>query len=425
MSDSQQHPYVIIGGGLAAGKAAETLRAEGYRGGITVISAEQHRPYERPPLSKGVLSGADPLDGVYLQPRQWYDDNQVELRLGTRALAVDPETRTIVLDDDTDQRYNKLLLATGSRARRLNMLGSSLGNVHYLRTADESTALRAALEGGDRKVVLIGAGWIGLEVAAAARGFGNEVTVIDPNPVPLYRALGLELGGVFADLHTQHGVTLLMQRHVLRLEGDAGEVRAVITDDDERIDADIVIAGIGTVPAAELAEDAGLAVGDGIIVDRSLRTSDEHIYAAGDVARWPHPLLGRELRVEHWHNALEQGPAAAKAMLGQDVTYSALPYFYTDQYDLGMEFVGDLSGDLVQGRYDAVTYRGNVEDREFIAVWSCGGTVVAGMNVNVWDVQPHLEALVRSPLPVDLAELADLSVPLETIASRHTEAVTA
>lgn len=404
--------FVIVGGGLAAAKAAETLRAEGFSGRVTMIAAERPLPYARPALSKGVLNGTDDESSIFVHTRDWYADNDIDLRTGVRALAIDPETRTVVLSDDTSLQYDKLLLATGSGPRKLKVPGADLGGVHYLRTRSNAAALRDALSGGGKNVVMIGGGWIGLEVAAAACGYGNEVAVIDQGPVPLYAALGLELGGVFADLHTERGVTLMMHRQATEILGDGGAVTAVRTDSGETVPADVVVVGIGTVPMQQVAAEAGLTVDNGIVVDASLRTSDENIYAAGDIARWDNPLLGRSMRVEHWQNALHQGPAAARSMLGQDVSYDEIPYFYTDQYDLGMEFVGDLAGDVAAKNYDTVVYRGDLDARKFIAFWTRGGRVIAGMNVNIWDVNVDIEALVRSGRVVDVDRLADTSVPL-------------
>jgi len=404
--------FVIVGGGLAAAKAAETLRAEGFSGRVTMIAAERLLPYARPALSKGVLNGTDDESSIFVHTQDWYADNDIDLRTGVRALAIDPETRTVVLSDDTSLQYDKLLLATGSGPRKLKVPGADLGGVHCLRTRSNAAALRDALSGGGKNVVMIGGGWIGLEVAAAARGYGNEVAVIDQGPVPLYAALGLELGGVFADLHTERGVTLMMHRQATEIVGDGGAVTAVRTDSGETVPADVVVVGIGTVPMQQVAAEAGLTVDNGIVVDASLRTSDENIYAAGDIARWDNPLLGRSMRVEHWQNALHQGPAAARSMLGQDVSYDEIPYFYTDQYDLGMEFVGDLAGDVAAKNYDTVVYRGDLDARKFIAFWTRGGRVIAGMNVNIWDVNVDIEALVRSGRVVDVDRLADTSVPL-------------
>lgn len=407
--------FVIIGGGLAAAKAAQQLRSDGFDGSVTLISAEKYLPYQRPPLSKGILSGNEPDEAIYVHPEQWYADNDVTLKLGTRALSIDPETRTVALSDESDVPYDKLLLATGSGPRKLRVDGTDLGGVHYLRTKGNADQLKAALVGGGKNVVMIGGGWIGLEVAAAARTYGNNVTIIDPMPVPLYAALGRELGGVFADLHTENGATLLMNRGVSEIIGDGTQVTAVKTDDNETVPADVVVIGIGTVPMAFLAEKAGLNVDNGIVVTDAMQTSDPHIFAAGDIARWEHPVLGRPIRVEHWANALNSGPAAAKSMLGQDVSYGDLPYFYTDQYDLGMEFIGDLAGDVAAKNYDQVVYRGDLDGREFIALWTREGKVVAGMNANIWDVIPDIERLVRSDEPVDLDRLADTSIPLAEV----------
>lgn len=415
MTSPDLRTFVIIGGGLAAGKAAETLRAEGFVGRVVVIAAEPHRPYQRPSLSKGILAGTEGDDALFVHAESWYADNAVELRTGVRALAIDREARTVALSDETTVTYDKLLLATGSGPRKLKVDGADLAGVHYLRTKRNAEALKAEIDGGGKNVVLVGAGWVGLEVAAAARNHGNTVTAIDPAPVPLYAALGLELGGVFADLHRDHGVDLRLGRGVTRFVGEGGHVTGVVTDDGETVPADVVVIGIGTIPMTQLAEQAGLAVDGGVLVDSSLRTSDPSIYAAGDIARWDHPSLGRKLRVEHWATALNQGPLAAKAMLGQDVAYDEIPYFYTDQYDLGMEFVGDLAGDVAAKNYDAVTYRGDLDAREFVAFWTRSGAVIAGMNVNVWDVIPDIEALVRSGRAVDLDRLADPSVPLAEV----------
>ena len=403
--------FVIVGGGLAAAKAAETLRDEGFDGRVVLVAAEDVLPYERPPLSKGVLSGSDAEDVIFVHDDQWYADHDIDLRRDLRAMAVDRGARNVALSDGTAVGYDKLLLATGSAPRKLRIPGGDLAGVHYLRTKRNSDDLRAALSGGDRRVVVVGAGWIGLEVAAAARGYGNAVTVIEPQPAPLRAALGDELGGMFGDLHREHGVDLRLGTGVSELVGDGESVTGVRTDAGDQVDADVVVVGVGARPMTQLAEEAGLDVDNGILVDAALRSSDESIYAAGDVANAEHPVLGRRIRVEHWANALNQGPAAAKSMLGQDVSYDHIPYFYTDQYDLGMEFTGDLGGEA----FDTITYRGDREGREFIVFWTADGRVLAGMNVNVWDVADDIAALVRSGRTVDLARLADPEVALADV----------
>ncbi|TYB43532.1 NAD(P)/FAD-dependent oxidoreductase [Actinomadura chibensis] len=402
-----EETFVIAGASLAGAKAAETLRQEGFTGRLLLIGEEIERPYERPPLSKGFLLDKEPRDKAHVHEADWYDKHDVELRLGVTVDAVDRHAHEVRLSTKEPIRYTKLLLATGASPRRLDVPGAKLQGIHYLRTMADSAELKQAFAPGGRRVVVAGAGWIGLETAAAARSYGNEVTVIEPEPSPLHAALGPELGGVFADLHREHGVDLRLDQGVAGFWG-AGQVSAVVTSGGAEVPADVVVVGIGVRPNTRLAEEAGLEVSDGVLVDQSLRTSDPDIYAAGDVANAYNPLLGRRIRVEHWANALNGGPAAARAMLGQDVVYDRVPYFFSDQYDLGME----MSGVASPGEYDRVVYRGDVPGREFIAFWLSGGRVVGGMNVNVWDVTGDVQALIRSGAQVDADRLADPAVPL-------------
>ncbi|MER7547667.1 NAD(P)/FAD-dependent oxidoreductase [Actinomadura sp.] len=406
-----EETFVIAGASLAGAKAAETLREEGFTGRLLLIGDEIERPYERPPLSKGFLLDEEPREKAHVHEADWYDKHGVELRLGTSVAAIDREAHQVRLSTKEPIRYDRLLLATGASVRRLEVPGSKLQGIYYLRTMADSAALKQALAHGGRRVVVAGAGWIGLETAAAARSYGNEVTVIDPEPTPLHAAMGPELGGFFADLHREHGVILRMDDGVAGFWG-AGQVSAVVTSGGAEVPADVVIVGIGVRPNTRLAEEAGLEVSDGVLVDQSLRTSDPDIFAAGDVANAFNPLLGRRIRVEHWANALNGGPAAARAMLGQDVVYDRIPYFFSDQYDLGME----MSGVAAPGEYDEVVYRGDRAAREFIAFWLSGGRVVAGMNANVWDVTGDVQALIRSGRRVDAARLADPKVPLADLA---------
>ncbi|GAA0401478.1 ferredoxin [Acrocarpospora corrugata] len=402
MSEHHDSRFVIIGGGLAGAKAAETLRAEGFDGPITLLAAEQERPYERPPLSKGYLQGSAELAEVYVHEDGWYRAHDVDLRLGVAAGRIVRGERVVELATGERLPYRRLLIATGSTPRPLPVDGADLDGVHYLRTLADSQALRAAFgHGGD--VVIIGAGWIGLETAAAARKAGCRVVVVEPEPTPLHRTLGRQIGEVFADLHRRNGVEFRFGASVTRLTGAGGHVRAVELSGGESLPADDVLAGIGAAPNVELARDAGLEVNSGILVDEAMRSSDPDIFAAGDVAEAMHPLLGRRIRVEHWANALNQGPAAARAMMGEQVSYDLVPYFYTDQYELGMEFSGDIEG------HDQVVIRG--ADLEFIAFWLREGRAIAGMNVNVWDVVDDIQALIRSGRRVDPAELADPDTP--------------
>jgi 3-phenylpropionate/trans-cinnamate dioxygenase ferredoxin reductase component len=399
---------VVVGGGLAGAKAAETLREEGFGGRLVLVAEEPERPYERPPLSKDYLNGSKERDVIYVHAADWYAEHDVELRSGVRAVALDPGAHEVELDDGERLGYRALLLATGAAPRRLPLPGAELAGVHYLRTAADSDELRAALAPGDRSVVVVGAGWIGLEVAAAARTYGNAVTVVEPQPQPLRAVLGDEIGAVFARLHREKGVDLRLSTGVREFRGDGARVRAVVTDAGE-VAADVVVVGVGVAPRTELAEAAGLEVANGVVVDASLRTSAPDVYAAGDIAFWPHPRYGRRIRVEHWANALNGGPAAARAMLGREVTYDRLPYFFTDQYDLGMEYSG------LSGADASVVCRGNPDGGEFIAFWLEEGRVQAAMNVNVWDVTDDLQALVRANRPVDADRLADTDVPLKDL----------
>jgi len=399
---------VVVGGGLAGAKAAETLRSEGFDGRVVLIAEEPERPYERPPLSKDVLIGGKERDVIYVHDAGWYGEHDVELRTGTRAISLDPAAHEVELAGGERLGYRALLLATGAAPRRLPLPGADLDGVHYLRTAADSDALKTSLASGDRNVVVVGAGWIGLEAAAAARSYGNTVTVVEPQPQPLHAVLGDEIGAVFAQLHRDKGVDLRLSTGVREFRGDGSRVQAVVTDAGE-VPADVVVVGVGVVPRTELAESGGLEIANGVVVDTSLRTSAPDVYAAGDIAFWPHPRYGRRIRVEHWANALNGGPAAAKAMLGQEVTYDRLPYFFTDQYDLGMEYSG-LSGADAQ-----VVTRGDTDSREFLAFWLEEGRVQAAMNVNIWDVTDDLQALVRADRPVDTARLADPAVPLKDL----------
>jgi NADPH-dependent 2,4-dienoyl-CoA reductase/sulfur reductase-like enzyme len=400
--------FVIAGASLAGAKAAETLRDEGFDGQIMLLGTEPELPYERPPLSKGYLLGNEPLDSVYVHPAEWYAEHDVELRRGVTVTGIDRASSVVVTAGPGGLEtlpYDKLLLTTGASPRRLTFPGSDREEVLYLRTVPDSERLRAAFQQGPR-VVVAGAGWIGLETTAAARSYGCPVTVLEPQPGALHEQLGPELGAVFADLHRAHGVQF-------RFGERAEEFRPglVITSAGAEIPADLFVVGIGAAPNDQLAAAAGLDVGNGVLADEALRTSDENIFAAGDVSNSFHPLLGRRVRVEHWANALNGGPAAARSMLGQPVVYDPVPYYYSDQYDLGME----CAGLPTPGAYDEVAYRGDRAALEFISFWLSQGRVIAGMNVNVWDVNDDIQALIRSGREVDLSRLTDPDIPLPEV----------
>jgi 3-phenylpropionate/trans-cinnamate dioxygenase ferredoxin reductase component len=402
--------FVIVGGGLAGAKAAETLRTEGYDGEVLLVSAEGERPYERPPLSKGYLLGSDERESAFVHPKVWYNEHDVELRLSTRATALHPASHEVDLGEKERLRYDKLLLTTGSTPRRLDVSGADSDGVLYLRELPDSDRIRAALTSGAR-IVVVGAGWIGLEVAAAARHHGADVTVLEVADLPLQRVLGDDVAQVFADLHREHDVDLRLGTGVDQIRRSVDGLTVVDSTGDE-ISADAVVVGVGIRPALELAEAAGLAMDDGVAVDASLRTSAPDIFAAGDVAAAEHPVLGTRIRVEHWANALNGGPVAARSMLGQDVVYDELPYFFTDQYDLGMEYIGHAP----PGSYDQVVVRGDLAGREFQAFWLSDGRALAGMHVNMWDdgIDP-IKAVVASGRSLDPNRLADPAVPLDQV----------
>ncbi|GHJ03348.1 NAD(P)/FAD-dependent oxidoreductase [Streptomyces olivaceus] len=419
MVDADQ-TFVIVGGGLAGAKAAETLRTEGFTGRVILVCDERDHPYERPPLSKGYLLGKEERDSVFVHEPAWYAQHDIELHLGQTVVAIDRAAKTVHYGDDgTHVRYDKLLLATGAEPRRLDVPGTGLAGVHHLRRLAHAERLKGVLAtlGRDNgHLVIAGAGWIGLEVAAAAREYGAEVTVVEPGPTPLHGVLGPELGALFAELHEAHGVRFRFGVRLTEIVGQDGVVLAARTDDGEEHPAHDVLAAIGAAPRTALAQAAGLeiadrAAGGGIVVDDHLRTSDPDVYAAGDVASFHHALFDTNLRVEHWANALNGGPAAARAMLGKGLAHDRVPYFFTDQYDLGMEY----SGWAPAGSYDQVVIRGDAAKREFVAFWVKEGRVLAGMNVNVWDVTEPIQQLIRSKSPVDTDALADPHVPLDSL----------
>jgi len=405
-----QPTFVIVGAGLAGAKAAEALRTNGFDGTVVLIGEEADRPYDRPPLSKGYLQGRSEKDTIYLHPADWYAEHHIELRLRTRVTAIDRPAHWVATADGQHIGYDKLLLATGSTPRRLPVPGADLPGVHYLRTVGDCEALTAALASAAR-VAIIGAGWIGLETAAAARAAGCEVTVIERSQVPLRNVLGAEMAATFAVVHRHHGVDLRTGSTVHEILGDSSKVTGVRLADGSVIAADTVIVGVGITPNTELAEAAGLRVDNGIFVDEHLASSDPDVFAAGDVANSYYPLLGTHLRLEHWSAALHQGPVAAANMMGGDLSYDRVPYFFSDQYDSGMEYCGYAP----PHKYDSVVVRGDVSTGEFIAFWLREGKVLAGMNVNTWDVTDAIEALVRCGQRIDPVKLTDPDVPLKDL----------
>lgn len=407
---SSNQTFAIVGASLAGARAAETLRQEGFDGRVVLLGAEPERPYERPPLSKDYVRGDSPRDKTYVHPADFYDEHGIGLRTATPVQAIDTTARELALGSGERLGFDRLLLATGAEPRRLQVPGSDLDGVFYLRDLHDADAIAERIARGG-KLVVIGGGWIGAELAASAREKGLEVTVIEGSALPLQRVLGAELGAVYRDLHLECGVQWRFNTGIEAFEGDRA-VERVRTTDGTTIDCDFVVVGIGVTPRTALAEAAGIEVDNGILVNDRLETSVPGIFAAGDVANAWQPFYGRRIRVEHWANARNQGPAAAKAMFGQSVSYDRLPYFYSDQYDMGMEYSGYAP------RWDEVVFRGDPAKREFIAFWLEAGRVVAGMNVNVWEVTDPIQALIRSGEPVDPARLRDPDAALADLAAR-------
>jgi 3-phenylpropionate/trans-cinnamate dioxygenase ferredoxin reductase subunit len=365
--------FIIVGGGMAGAIAAQTLREEGFDGKITLVGQEQHAPYERPPLSKDYLQGKADRDSIFVHPEPWYAERAVDLSLGTAVTSLDPASRTVTTSTGAQLGYDKLLLATGSKPRRLGVPGADLDGVYYLRNVEDSERLKIEFAQAKR-VVIIGAGWI-------------------------------------AELHRSHSVDLRYRTTAVELTGRHGEATGVMLSDGTRIDADMIIVGIGAAPRTELAAESGLKIDNGIVVDEHLRSSDPDIFAAGDIAHAYNPRLGRHIRVEHWANARRQGVIAAKAMLGQDVVDVRPSYFFTDQYDLGMEYIGDIG----PAGYDRVIFRRYADSRQVIVFWLREQRIQAGMNINIWDVAEDIERLIESPRPINADELADPAIPLTSL----------
>lgn len=406
---SAKQTVVIVGASLAGAKAAETLREEGFEGRVVLVGDEPERPYERPPLSKDYLRGESDRSKVYVHDEGFYAAQEIELRRSTRVEAIDPGANRVLLAGGEHLVYDRLLLCTGAEPRRLPVLGADLAGVLSLRTVGDSDELRSRLDAGGR-VVVVGAGWIGAEVAASARQRGLEVTLVEQAEVPLQGVLGPEVGAIYRDIHIDHGVRFLGGAGVGGFEG-SNRVERVRLADGSTIDCDFVVVGVGVTPRTRLAEEAGLAVDNGVLVDELLAAGAPGVFAAGDVANALHPFYGMHIRVEHWANALNQGPAAARSMLGKGVPYDRLPYFFSDQYDVGMEYSGHAAG------WDRVVFRGDTASREFIAFWLRGDRVLAAMNVNIWDVTETLQALIRGRSAVDADRLADPDVPLGELAA--------
>jgi 3-phenylpropionate/trans-cinnamate dioxygenase ferredoxin reductase component len=402
--------FVIVGGGMAGAIAAQTLREEGFDGKITLLAQEPNAPYERPPLSKDYLQGKAERDSIFVHPEPWYAEHAVELSLGSAVTSLDPASRTVTTATGERLSYDKLLLATGSKPRHLDVPGADLDGAYYLRNVEDSDRLKIKFAEANR-VLIIGAGWIGLETAAAARAAGLDVTLLVSGDLPLEHVLGPEVAPIFDELHRSHGVDLRYRTTAVELTGRHGAVTGVRLSDGTRIDADMIIVGVGVAPRTELAGAAGLKIDNGIVVDEHLRTSDPDIFAAGDIAQTYSPRLGRHIRVEHWANARRQGAVAAKAMLGQDAVDVRPSYFFTDQYDLSMEYTGDIG----PAGYDRVIFRRHADSNEMIVFWLYEQRIQAGMNINIWDVADDIDRLIQSARPINADDLGNPAIPLATL----------
>lgn len=405
---------VIVGASVAGGRAVETLRDRGFDGRIVLVGAEPDRPYERPPLSKGVLQGTYPVERLFLRPSAYYAEHAIELRLGTPATGLDPAARLVTLATGEQLRYDKLLIATGATPRRLRVPGADLDGVVYLRTLRDAIDLRAALLDATR-VVVVGAGFIGLEVAASARSLGRAVTVLEAAPVPLARALGPTMGAVCAAIHRDHGVDLRLSCQIAAIRGSR-RAEEVVLADGQTIPCDLVVVGVGVAPAVEWLAGSGLAIENGVVVDEFTQTSLPDVHAAGDVANWWHPRLGERLRVEHDDNAQNQGIAAALAMIGMREPYAPVPYFWSDQYDLTLQYVGHAHGD------EAIVLRGDVARRSFTAFYLAGDRIRAAFAIGRPREIMATRRLIRAGGAVDPAKLADETIDLRALAKAAAEA---
>jgi 3-phenylpropionate/trans-cinnamate dioxygenase ferredoxin reductase subunit len=397
----------VIGAGLAGAKAVEALRTEGFDGRVMLVGDEGVRPYERPPLSKEYLRGEKDFDFAAVHDEDYYRANDIELLADSRATELDPKSSTVDVSSGESIHYDRLLLTTGSEPRRLSLPGADLSGVHYLRRLVDADSLRQAFVPGCR-VVVIGAGWIGAEVAASARQLGAEVALVELGHVPLERVLGAEIGGIYRDLHAEHGVKFYFGTAIDSIQGGSA-VESVRLSDGKDLMAEVVVVGIGVTPRTELAQGNGITLENGILVDQHLATNIPNIFAAGDVANAFHPLYGDHIRLEHWAAALHQGRVAATNILGGAASYDRVPYFFSDQYDFGMEYRGWAP------RWDEVVFRGDPSSREFIAFWLLDGCVVAAMNANVWDAGDSLDALVRRRARVGPSKLTDSDLPLDEV----------
>ncbi len=412
-SFSAPRSIVIVGASLAGASAADALRRQGYDGELILVGAEREPPYERPPLSKAVLAGKEDESRVFLRPADWYEEQQIVLRLGVRALGLDAAGHALLLDDNARLPYDRLLIATGAVPRTLDIPGAQLPGVHTLRSLDDARAISADMMAGG-PVVVIGAGFIGAEVASVCRARGLNVTVIEPLAVPMARALGEEVGNLFAELHRAHGVDLRLGEGVTALHG-AMRVEEVVTSSGARIPAATVIIGVGVRPADGWLASSSLTRADGVVVNEYCATNLPDVYAAGDVARWRYrPTGGAEIlvRLEHYDNAIRQAENAARNMLGESVAYSPVPYFWTEQFGWMAQYIGYTQ------RWDQLIYRGDPASGAGAIFYLDAGRLRAVLSINRIRDLGALRKLAGAGIQLDPAQLADESLDLRELAKR-------
>jgi 3-phenylpropionate/trans-cinnamate dioxygenase ferredoxin reductase subunit len=401
---------IIVGAGHAAGQAVASLRSEGYEGSITVIGDEPYVPYQRPPLSKKFLAGDIDIDRVYFKPPEFYVKSDAEMVLGRKVVKTDRTAKRVYLDDDSTRDYDKLILATGSRVRKLNIPGADLDGVFYLRTIDDVEAIQTRFNQGG-KLIIVGGGYIGLEVAAVAAQRGTDVSVLEMAPRILARVVDPILSKFYDKAHTEAGVKIETDVTVAAFEGANGKIERIECSNGKKFDADFVIVGVGIIPNVELAEDAGLKIDNGISVDECCRTEDPDIYAIGDCTNHPNAILGTRLRLESVHNALEQGKTAAASICGKDKPYAQVPWFWSDQYDLKLQIVG------LSGGYDEVVVRGDPEnDRSFAVFYLKDGVMIASDAVNRAPEHMMSRRLIAAKAKIPAAKLADESISMKDMA---------
>ena len=397
---------VIAGAGHAAGQIVASLKQQKFAGQIVLVGDEPYLPYQRPPLSKKFLSGDMPAERLYVKPASFYEDPQIELRLATRISEIDRDKKTLKTNNG-DIDYDKLILALGSRVRRLDIEGADLDGVHYLRNIADVDGIHADLQ-NKKHAVIVGAGYIGLEVAAVIRQLGLDVTVVEMADRVMSRVVSPEISDFYQIEHTSQGVKLRLSTGITAFRGD-GHIDAVETADGELIPADFVVIGVGIVPNTELASHADIIVADGIVVNDQCQTNDPDIYAVGDCTSHPNSIYDRQLRLESVHNAVEQAKTAASNICGKQSHYSQVPWFWSDQYDLKLQIAGLSTG------YDDVVIRGNPADRSFACLYLKDGILIATDAVNSPREFVQSKALIAARTVVDRDRLADTEVQLKEL----------